>query len=265
MAAVCRFPAAVGRVDTRRWLALSARRWRLGFGFFVLTPAHGVSSQGGGISARGHTLADGTAALTISLHVWVAATRSSHSQRGKRRDVSSKRPDRHFSLHRPPRVPLHIPIPCSGARCPHTPPARSRRTHLTTRGRVGVGRGDKRAAIPGSLTLSLLAGALFGPYKGLALVIFTNLCGSSLCFAINTQVGRAIAYRLWPTKVHDTVCRASPDDPDPIPPRRTHGLASRDPFGGGLGLGLGFGLGLGLGSLTLTLALTLTQASLLAK
>lgn len=57
------------------------------------------------------------------------------------------------------------------------------------------------AAIPGSLTLSLLAGALFGPYRGLALVIFTNLCGSSLCFAINTQVGRAIGYRLWPTKV----------------------------------------------------------------
>lgn len=56
-------------------------------------------------------------------------------------------------------------------------------------------------AIPGSITLSLLSGALFGMYKGLALVSLVNLLGSSLCFAINTQVGRSIAYRVWPNKI----------------------------------------------------------------
>jgi hypothetical protein len=86
--------------------------------------------------------------------------------------------------------------------CPHTPPP-SRSTPLGHRRCVTLtGTGAAlHTAIPGSLTLSLLAGALFGMYRGLALVMFTNLCGSSLCFAINTQVGRAIAYRLWPTKV----------------------------------------------------------------
>mmetsp|Transcript_23933 Transcript_23933/g.32918 ORF Transcript_23933/g.32918 Transcript_23933/m.32918 type:complete len:290 (-) Transcript_23933:53-922(-) len=56
-------------------------------------------------------------------------------------------------------------------------------------------------AIPGTLTLSLLAGALFGFYKGVALVVCVNATGSSLCFAINTVVGRAIANRLWPQKI----------------------------------------------------------------
>jgi len=56
-------------------------------------------------------------------------------------------------------------------------------------------------AIPGSLTLSLLSGALFGFWKGLVLVMAVNLAGSSLCFAINTQVGRSIAYKVWPHKI----------------------------------------------------------------
>lgn len=61
-------------------------------------------------------------------------------------------------------------------------------------------------AIPGSITLSLLSGALFGFYKGLLLVSTVNLLGSSLCFAINTQVGRSIAYRVWPDKVKAFEC-----------------------------------------------------------
>lgn len=56
-------------------------------------------------------------------------------------------------------------------------------------------------AVPGTITLSLLLGALFGFARGLVLVCAVNLIGSSLCFAINTQVGRSIAYRLWPVKV----------------------------------------------------------------
>uniref|UniRef100_A0A7S0RLH6 VTT domain-containing protein n=1 Tax=Pyramimonas obovata TaxID=1411642 RepID=A0A7S0RLH6_9CHLO len=56
-------------------------------------------------------------------------------------------------------------------------------------------------AIPGTLTLSLLSGALFGFYKGIALVVGINLIGSSFCFFINTKVGRSIAYRVWPSKV----------------------------------------------------------------
>lgn len=55
--------------------------------------------------------------------------------------------------------------------------------------------------IPGSVALSLLAGALFGFWKGICIVLFTSAVGPSFCYYINSIVGRKIAYRIWPEKV----------------------------------------------------------------
>lgn len=55
--------------------------------------------------------------------------------------------------------------------------------------------------IPGTIFLSLLAGALFGVTKGLALVLFTATAGASSCYFLSKLIGRPIAFWLWPEKL----------------------------------------------------------------
>jgi uncharacterized membrane protein YdjX (TVP38/TMEM64 family) len=56
-------------------------------------------------------------------------------------------------------------------------------------------------AIPGTLTLSLLSGALWGPWLGFALVSVVNVVGSSACYALSAMVGRAPVHALWPDRL----------------------------------------------------------------
>lgn len=52
--------------------------------------------------------------------------------------------------------------------------------------------------IPGTLFMSLLVGALFGVFKGVALVVFTAIAGASSCFFLSKVVGRPLVFSLWP-------------------------------------------------------------------
>ena len=56
-------------------------------------------------------------------------------------------------------------------------------------------------AIPGSIALSVLAGALFGFGYGMALVVFCCLVGACMCYAASMAVGRPLALWLWPVKL----------------------------------------------------------------
>lgn len=56
-------------------------------------------------------------------------------------------------------------------------------------------------AIPGTISLSLLAGALYGPVKGWLLVSATSTAGACFCYSASHIVGRPIAAALWPGKV----------------------------------------------------------------
>ncbi|WCJ29140.1 SNARE associated Golgi protein family [Euphorbia peplus] len=56
--------------------------------------------------------------------------------------------------------------------------------------------------IPGTVFMSLLAGALFGVFKGLALVVFTATAGASSCFFLSKLVGRPLVFSLWPDKLN---------------------------------------------------------------
>lgn len=55
--------------------------------------------------------------------------------------------------------------------------------------------------IPGTVFMSLLAGALFGIFKGVALVVFTATAGASSCYFLSKLIGRPLVISLWPDKL----------------------------------------------------------------
>jgi len=55
--------------------------------------------------------------------------------------------------------------------------------------------------IPGTVFMSLLAGALFGVLKGVALVVFTATAGASSCYFLSKLIGRPLVFSLWPDKL----------------------------------------------------------------
>lgn len=55
--------------------------------------------------------------------------------------------------------------------------------------------------IPGTVFMSLLAGALFGVFRGLALVLFTATTGASSCFFLSKLIGRPLVFSMWPDKL----------------------------------------------------------------
>ncbi|XP_019175963.1 PREDICTED: uncharacterized membrane protein At4g09580-like [Ipomoea nil] len=55
--------------------------------------------------------------------------------------------------------------------------------------------------IPGTIFMSLLAGALFGVLRGLFLVVFNATAGASSCFFLSKLLGRPIVHSLWPEKL----------------------------------------------------------------
>lgn len=55
--------------------------------------------------------------------------------------------------------------------------------------------------IPGTIFMSLLAGALFGVGKGVVLVVFTATSGASSCYFLSKIIGRPLASWLWPEKL----------------------------------------------------------------
>ncbi|KAI6702423.1 hypothetical protein NL676_011559 [Syzygium grande] len=56
--------------------------------------------------------------------------------------------------------------------------------------------------IPGTVFMSLLAGALFGVFKGVALVVFAATAGASSCYFLSKLIGRPIIFSLWPDKLN---------------------------------------------------------------
>lgn len=55
--------------------------------------------------------------------------------------------------------------------------------------------------IPGTIFMSLLAGALFGVLKGLFLVVINATAGASSCYFLSKLLGRPIITSLWPEKL----------------------------------------------------------------
>ncbi|CAN6281736.1 unnamed protein product [Urochloa humidicola] len=55
--------------------------------------------------------------------------------------------------------------------------------------------------IPGTIFMSLLAGALFGVVKGGILVVFTATAGASSCYFVSKLIGRPLVSWLWPEKL----------------------------------------------------------------
>ncbi|CAI9274753.1 unnamed protein product [Lactuca saligna] len=55
--------------------------------------------------------------------------------------------------------------------------------------------------IPGTVFMSLLAGSLFGVFKGLALVVFAATAGASSCYFLSNLIGRPLILSLWPDKL----------------------------------------------------------------
>ncbi|XP_058104028.1 uncharacterized membrane protein At4g09580-like [Magnolia sinica] len=55
--------------------------------------------------------------------------------------------------------------------------------------------------IPGTIFMSLLAGALFGVLKGVALVVFAATAGASSCYFLSKLIGRPLVFSLWPDKL----------------------------------------------------------------
>ncbi|KAK9985006.1 hypothetical protein SO802_034531 [Lithocarpus litseifolius] len=55
--------------------------------------------------------------------------------------------------------------------------------------------------IPGTVFMSLLAGSLFGVFRGVALVVFTATAGASSCYFLSKLIGRPIVFSLWPDKL----------------------------------------------------------------
>ncbi|KAF8404220.1 hypothetical protein HHK36_009102 [Tetracentron sinense] len=55
--------------------------------------------------------------------------------------------------------------------------------------------------IPGTIFMSLLAGALFGVIRGLLLVVFNATSGASSCYFLSKLIGRPLVSWLWPEKL----------------------------------------------------------------
>ncbi|XP_042507181.1 uncharacterized membrane protein At4g09580-like isoform X3 [Macadamia integrifolia] len=55
--------------------------------------------------------------------------------------------------------------------------------------------------IPGTIFMSLLAGALFGVIKGLVLVVFNATAGASCCYFLSKLIGRPLINWLWPERL----------------------------------------------------------------
>ncbi|RAL52132.1 unnamed protein product [Cuscuta campestris] len=55
--------------------------------------------------------------------------------------------------------------------------------------------------IPGTIFMSLLAGALFGVFKGVTLVVFAATAGASSCFFLSKLIGRPLVFSIWPDKL----------------------------------------------------------------
>ncbi|XP_051149764.1 uncharacterized membrane protein At4g09580 [Andrographis paniculata] len=55
--------------------------------------------------------------------------------------------------------------------------------------------------IPGTIFMSLLAGALFGVVRGLFLVVFNATAGASSCYFLSKLIGRPIVNWMWPEKL----------------------------------------------------------------
>ncbi|KAL6512108.1 hypothetical protein OROGR_021705 [Orobanche gracilis] len=55
--------------------------------------------------------------------------------------------------------------------------------------------------IPGTIFMSLLAGALFGVVRGLSSVVFNATAGASSCYFLSKLIGRPIVNWLWPEKL----------------------------------------------------------------
>ncbi|KAJ9707206.1 hypothetical protein PVL29_002278 [Vitis rotundifolia] len=55
--------------------------------------------------------------------------------------------------------------------------------------------------IPGTVFMSLLAGSLFGVFKGVALVVFTATAGASSCYFLSKLIGRPLVSFLWPEQL----------------------------------------------------------------
>lgn len=55
--------------------------------------------------------------------------------------------------------------------------------------------------IPGTIFMSLLAGALFGIFRGLLLVVFNATAGASSCYFLSKLIGRPIVNWMWPEKL----------------------------------------------------------------
>ncbi|KAF8380713.1 hypothetical protein HHK36_028203 [Tetracentron sinense] len=55
--------------------------------------------------------------------------------------------------------------------------------------------------IPGTVFMSLLAGALFGVFKGVALVVFTATAGASSCYFLSKLIGKPLVFSFWPDKL----------------------------------------------------------------
>ncbi|KAI4303326.1 hypothetical protein MLD38_038972 [Melastoma candidum] len=56
--------------------------------------------------------------------------------------------------------------------------------------------------IPGTVFMSLLAGSLFGVFKGVVLVVFAATAGASSCFFLSKLIGRPIVFSLWPDRLN---------------------------------------------------------------
>ncbi|KAK4483866.1 hypothetical protein RD792_011075 [Penstemon davidsonii] len=55
--------------------------------------------------------------------------------------------------------------------------------------------------IPGTIFMSLLAGALFGVVRGIFLVVFNATAGASSCYFLSKLIGKPIVSWLWPEKL----------------------------------------------------------------
>lgn len=55
--------------------------------------------------------------------------------------------------------------------------------------------------IPGTIFMSLLAGALFGQLRGVALVVFAASAGASSCYFLSKLIGKPLVFSLWPDKL----------------------------------------------------------------
>jgi uncharacterized membrane protein YdjX (TVP38/TMEM64 family) len=72
--------------------------------------------------------------------------------------------------------------------------------------------------IPGTIVMSLLAGSLFGPIRGMMVVIFNASAGASSCFFLSKLVGRPLALWMWPGRLQFFKAEVGPLKIPPSPP-----------------------------------------------